>query len=520
MSRFAEPPMPRDQHVLIPHTLDDLIPKEHSVRLFVEILDLVNWSGWLRHYVLVEGRPPIHPKVIAAVILYGMTMGIRSSRRLEYMCDHAIDFMWLTQGQHLDHSKICEFRTQFKKELKDLFKQINRVAIRMGLMQLNQINLDGTQARANSSRHRTASAQTLEQRLQKLDEQMDKFMAEWEANDQKDLFGNPISSPLPNELADLTRRQEELQKAFAHAQAADAKRKGKDGKKKKKSAKVPVADPDSSILPNKDGGFAPNYTTLCATESENGMIVDAQVLDQSQSEPEVVIATVDRIEADYGQKAERVLADGNFATGSNLTDLEERQIESYMPVHSQGVADDNPAQRPDPTVPVPHEDRAKLPHRKQSHKLDRSAFMYVEAEDRYYCPEGRPLDYAETKQKHRECGAPSTYRVYRSASCEGCSLAGECLSGDAKTRTVSRDQHDGAREATAQRMKTESGKAIYASRAPLVETNFALIKEWMGFRQFLLRGIEKVRTEWLWACTAFNLKKMIHAMRRLRVRPA
>ena len=38
----------------------------------------------------------------------------------------------------------------------------------------------------------------------------------------------------------------------------------------------------------------------------------------------------------------------------------------------------------------------------------------------------------------------------------------------------------------------------------------------MNLRRFLLRGLEKVKTEWLWACTAFNLSKLIRAVARLR----
>ncbi len=255
MAQFAVPPMPRHQYNLIPRTLDDLIPENHSARLFAEILDFVDWSAWLRHYSLIEGRPPIHPRVIASVILYGLTMGIRSSRRLEYHCVHSIDFMWLTEGLHLDHSKICKFRTQFKKELKDLFKQINRTAIAMGLLSLNHTSLDGTYVRANSSRHGTASAQTLEQRIKVLEEEFDKLMAQWQDNDDKDLFGDSVPHVLPKELANMERRQEQLKKALENAKAADAKRrpkKNKDGTTKKtKSVKVPVADPDSPILPNE-----------------------------------------------------------------------------------------------------------------------------------------------------------------------------------------------------------------------------------------------------------------------------
>lgn len=111
MTRFAEDPMPRQQYVLIRNTLDDLIPQDHPVRLMDEILDWIDWSDWIQHYTLVEGRPPIHPKTLAAIILYALTLGIRSSRRLEYACGHSVDFMWLGRGHRPDHSKICQFRT-------------------------------------------------------------------------------------------------------------------------------------------------------------------------------------------------------------------------------------------------------------------------------------------------------------------------------------------------------------------------------------------------------------------------
>ena len=66
------------------------------------------------------------------------------------------------------------------------------------------------------------------------------------------------------------------------------------------------------------------------------------------------------------------------------------------------------------------------------------------------------------------------------------------------------------------RLKTESGRKAYARREPLAETPNGFIKQVIGLRQFLLRGLDKVRTEWLWACTAFNIRKLILAMRMLR----
>jgi hypothetical protein len=90
------------------------------------------------------------------------------------------------------------------------------------------------------------------------------------------------------------------------------------------------------------------------------------------------------------------------------------------------------------------------------------------------------------------------------------------LAGKSKHRTVSHDQHEAVRRKVALRLKTDSGKKAYARRAHLAETPNGFIKDVLGLRQFLLRGLDKVRTEWLWACTAFNIRKLMIAMEKLR----
>ncbi len=188
MSGWNQAPSPRDQILLFRETLGDRIPENHTSRLFAEILDGLDWSSWEQHYVLVAGQPPIHPKVMAGAILYGLTHGLRSSRCLEWDCGNAIDFLWLVEGRTIDHSKFCDFRTKFQRELEYLFRQIGRVAMHLGLIRLNQVALDGTRGRANSSPHATASAKTLEERLKGLDEQIDKMLAEADQVDHRDMY--------------------------------------------------------------------------------------------------------------------------------------------------------------------------------------------------------------------------------------------------------------------------------------------------------------------------------------------
>lgn len=521
MGHWDQAPFPRDQIVLISTTLGDCVPSDHPVRVFQEILATLDWSGWERHYCQVAGQPAIPPMIVAGAILYGLSQGIRSSRRLEWACGNAVDFMWLVEGRRIDHSTFCKFRTRFEKELKDLFGQIGRIAMGMGMIRLNNVGLDGTRILANSSRHATATAKTLAERLAVLDEQIEAMFARigQEDGQENDLFGDSCSpNRLPAELADLQRRQVALEKALKQARAAETKRPRREGANQK-SVKVPVADPDATILPNKEGGYAPNYNPTAAVDGHCGLIVDGDVLPRA-SEPETVIPTVERIEAAFAQTPEHLLADTNFATGSNLSALETRGIEAFMPVDVHRTATENPARRDDPTQPVPEWDWPKLPRRPQTRKLDRTAFVYDPQADGYFCPLGQRLEYDHTKEKDRSSGEDSVYRVYRCTSCAGCPLAGDCLAGSATSRLVSRDQHEEQREALAARMQTEHGRQTYARRAWIAETPFAVFKAWMGLRRFLLRGLDKVRVEWQWACTAFNLQKMVKYVIALRAKVA
>lgn len=65
-------------------------------------------------------------------------------------------------------------------------------------------------------------------------------------------------------------------------------------------------------------------------------------------------------------------------------------------------------------------------------------------------------------------------------------------------------------------MSTPQAKQLYNQRPRIAETTFAILKSVFGLRQFLLCGLEKVRTEWRWAVTAFNVMKLVRHIARLR----
>jgi transposase len=515
---WAEPFLDRERTRIFSPTLDSMIDKDDPVRLVDEVLAEIDWSDWEAEYNGHRGQPPIHPRYIAGAILYGMYRGIRSSRKLEEACHYRFDFIWLVEGCHIDHSTFATFRTKFREPLKDLFRQIGRIAMALGLIRLGEVGFDGTRVKANNSRYRTLTAKTLEEKLQALDALFEQMMAELRANDDQQA-GPDSPTHLPPAVADLQQRRRQVQATLDRARTADQMRRREGVNPEKNPAQVPTTDSDSKVMSNKEGGYAPNYTPVVTTDGQCGFIVDSDVLNEV-NETAAAAEAVDRIEETFGQKPDKFLTDAGNNSGAVMQQMEVRDVEFYAPVESNRPREGSPAGRDDPTQAVPESEWPKLKRNPQG-QLDKSCFVYSPEEDQYYCPQGHPLPFDESKPEKRR-GVRVGVRVYRCESCGGCPLAAACLSRQSKgtSRTIRRDEYEPLRERTAARMATPKGREVYRQRPRIAETPFGILKAVMGIRQFLLRGLEKVKTEWLWAVTAFNLAKLARLIAILRAERA
>lgn len=525
---WARAPQPRRQIVLFQSTLDDVVSADHPVRIFAELLDDYDWSEWEAGYDGTRGQPPIHPRILAALWLYGIRRGVRSSRKLEYMAGWNLDFMWLAEGHRPDHTTLSEFRTRFKEELKGLFRKVMRIALAAGLARLAGVASDGTHIQANANRFDTWTQEKAEAYLAQLEAEFQQRLATIDAARRADdalpephsgelfeeLGGDSENQQLPPELLDQQARIEHLRDIKQRLEMADKVR-AKDGiDPLKNPAQIPMHDTDSKIMPNKEGGYAPNYTPIATTESHGGFIVDATVTSEI-SDSQTLVPSLDRIEAEHGEYPELALADGAYASGPNIRALEERGVEFLSHITEPEPAT-NPAVRPDPTAPVPESLWIELPISKQSQTLDKACFVYDEAQDIYWCPLGQALTYECTKTEQKN-GRRHEWRVFRCASCEGCPLREKCVAKTNQSgRTVTRDVYATDRERLAKQMREPGQKERYDQRMKIAETPFALIKDVIGLRQFLLRGLEKVNTEWRWTCLAVNLDKLVRGLLRLR----
>ena len=505
MSRWMEPGLPRDQVVLFARRLDDAIAEDDPVRLLDEVLRELDWSEWEAAYDAKNGRRAVHPRVLASVLLYGLLQRVRSSRGLERALAMRLDFRWLAEDRKLDHTTISEFRRTRKEPLKRLFVQVCQTARELGFLQLVRVAYDGTRVRANNRRSGTRTPEELRCELEQLQRTFDEFHAAAESEDASDeqLFPDPRAQELPPELRRADQRRERIARTLERMQR-ESEQSGATIPRR-----LPTTDLDARVMNNKDGGFAPNYTPTTLVDVHSGLIAAVDVLAESNEDREL-IPMLEQAQRDYGldKPPGEVLADGMMGTGANLHACEEREITLYSPVEA---GTDAVVVRADPSQPVPESERNKLPTRAagKTRLLDKSAFVYDAANNCYWCPEGKPLSYAGSTSEKCGTGRRERRRYQADATvCAACPLKALCVSAQTTARTISREQYEGQRERQAERMSRPESQQTYEERRHAAETPFAVIKEQLGFRRFLLRGLKNVQTEWIWAALAYNLARL------------
>lgn len=515
---FADPPIPRDQKSFFSPSLDGLIGDDDRVRLFDEILRDVDWRPWEARHTQRRGRPPIHPRYLCGVILWGLLNGIRSSRKLEEACARRLDFIWLLEGLKIDHTTIAKFRTRCESELMSLFRHTVLTAREMGVLNLGCAGFDGTRVRANNSRYNTLTAAYWDELADAADAEFQKMLEEWKAQDREEQlrFDNEDEdegssgsvSQLPSHLADADARRQQLRKAAEKAKRLDELRRSQG--EKTNSTQVPVADPDSRVMPNKEGGFAPNYTPT-TTSDANGFILDCNVTD-SVNESHLIGESLDCIQDILeGELPDVLMSDSGNASGSDIREVESRGVKYLVPMKSSLPAADSPVLRDDLKTPVSDDQWDQLPL--VQGQLSKSCFVYCAEEDIYYCPAGKTLHFEKTKSHVDKQGQRIERRVYRCDECDGCKAKPSCIqSSNKRGRTITKDENEDLRETMAARMSRPEVKELYNQRSHIAETPFAHIKSQLNLRQFLLRGLEKVKLEWRWAATALNMRKLMNAL--------
>jgi len=232
-----------------------------------------------------------------------------------------------------------------KEGLQSLFAGISRLARHMGYIDLQEVVTDGTRMKADGSRHTTSSREEIEKWLARIEDQIKAGLKLIETNDNRDdrdYGASVIPHQLP--LQGLIKRERQLKKAVKAVKKIEKKRAEHGEAAPEKEAKVSVSDPDARILPNKEGGYAPNYTPVISTDGKNGLIVDADVT-ASTAESPVQRQAVDRIEEIHGDRPEYMIGDGLYTDLENVQLMEEKGVTLLIPVKPAGASEEDVAYR-------------------------------------------------------------------------------------------------------------------------------------------------------------------------------
>jgi transposase len=134
---------------LPPPSLHEFVPPGHVVHFVRDLVrKTLDLTDILSGYDEVRGYPPYHPAIMVAVLLYGYSQGVYSSRRLARACEERMDFMAVTGLNRPD------FRKRHLTALSDLFMQVLWLCRATGLVQFGHMAIDGTKLKANASRPR------------------------------------------------------------------------------------------------------------------------------------------------------------------------------------------------------------------------------------------------------------------------------------------------------------------------------------------------------------------------------
>ena len=475
--------MDREQAWLLPPSLDELLPLDHPARFVAEFVDALDKEGWAELGVEIEGdplgAPAYHPRALLSVWLYGFMTGVRSCRKLEAACRDQIPYLWLTGWQQPDHNTLWRFYKGHREAMRKLFERTVRTAVTMKLVDLAVQAVDGTKVFANAALRRTYDAAELGRLLNRVE------AAIRDLEDQNEAGEDAPVVHLPEELADKRVLRDQIR------QAMDDLSERERPNRYKRPNRINLTDRDSRLM--KTGyGVAPSYNAQAMVSpleldgGETGMLLTAADVVDAPTDNGLLVTMMKQSEEATGTRAPMTLADAGYFAAAHLEECARRGQQVVVPEARQQFLVGDP--------------------------YHKNEFTYDETTDTYTCPQEQTLHFAQWQFVNRVWN-----RVYRAPKsvCRVCPAFGVCTKSR-NGRSILIGPHDKMLKSHRAWMSTDQAKEAYRQRKHLVEPVFGIIKEQMGVRRFLLRGLNNVAAEWNALATAFNLRTLWRVWRSRR----
>ena len=438
----------RETGFLMPPSVDEWLPPRHLARFVVEVISGLDLRAMIGSY-RGSGEASYHPALLLGLIIYGYATGVFSSRQLERATYDSVAFRFIAANQHPDHDTIATFRRRFLGEIENLFVHVLGVAREIGVLKLGTVALDGTKIHANASRHSALSYEHANKIEAQLKAEVADLLGRAETADQADI---PDGMQVPEELARREKRLAEIARAKAVIEARAKERHARE--RAEYEARVAEREAKAAQTGKKPGGRAPKPPVEGPLRTDQVNLTD----EESRIMP---------------------VADGGFEQCYNAQAVV--AADSLLVIAVDVVQSPNDKQQIEPMLGKIAELPAELG--KVGELLADNGY-FSEANVNACAAAGIEPVIAMGRETHHP------------------SLAERFVGDPAAPKDPT------PLEAMRHRLQTREGKKRYALRKQTPEPVFGIIKSVLGFRQFLLRGLEKVRGEWKLVTMAWNMKRM------------
>jgi transposase/ribosomal protein L34 len=316
--------------------LEAWLAADHRARIvwaFVLTLNLDALYAKIKAREGEAGRPAADPRVLLALWLYATIEGIGSARAVDRLTQSDLAYRWLRGGVPLDYHTLADFRAENGEVLDRLLSESLAALMAEGLVQPEEVIIDGTKARAAAGKDSFKTADGLAKAATLAAERVAALKAEVEAD--------PAAPRRRSQAARARAAREAVERAArargmldrleAEKQERAKTHKTAEGKKAEPSASL--SDPAALTMRFADGAVRPGWNVQVAATVDHGFIVGIEPTDR-RNDTGLAPPMVEEIERRLAVAPSRIIVDGGVATQDDIVALAERDkpVAVFAPV--------------------------------------------------------------------------------------------------------------------------------------------------------------------------------------------
>jgi transposase len=438
----------------------EALPEDDLVFFLIDLLLQIDLTPFHHRYAReLRGQPPFDVTMMVTLLVYAYSVGVCSSRKIAAACERNLAFRAIVGNDPPDFRTISDFRKIHAAAFRPFFLEVLRLAGELGMVKLGNLSTDGTKMRANASRHKAMSYGYMNKEIDRLEAEIDQLLKHAEELDaeQDAALGSRRGDELPDELKRREQRLAKIKEAKARLEAKalakaeeEQRRRDEEQAKREAEGRQRRGKEPAPVDSNPEEKAQTNFT-----------------------DPEAKIMKQSNKGFDYSYNAQAVVDSTEQIIVAAEVTSEANDKQQAVPMAQAALDNLNAAgiERPrgadGKLVPIPN-------------TADSGYFSEkaVEGTEKI----GMDPHFAVGRQKHHEAPMPMP--------------------------TPATVAEAGAKEKMQEKLRSATGKALYAARKHIVEPVFGQIKSARGVRMFLLRGLEKVSAEWQLICLTHNLLKI------------